>query len=64
MKRMIYTHFNGNDIVNEVVYFMSAYYRPGDGVKAIVICDDNVVHEISIDKLSLPTDEYNKIFAE
>ena len=61
---MIYTHFDSEKIVNEIVYFMSAYYKPGDGVKAIVICDDNVVHEISIDKLSLPTDEYNKIFAE
>ena len=59
---MIQTIYKNNNVIKQQVYFMSAFYRPGEGVKALVIKDDNRVHEIDPLCLSLPADKYNKIF--
>ena len=64
MKKMIWTTYEGENIVKKTVFFVSAYYRPGDGVKALVITDDNAMREIPPWTLSLPTDTFNKIFSE
>lgn len=64
MKKMIWTTYEGKNIVKKTVCFLSAFYRPGDGVKALVVKEDNEVHEVDPNDLSLPVDEYNKIFAE
>lgn len=64
MKKMIWTTYEGENIVKKTVLFVSAFYRPGDGVQALIITDDNIMHETSPWNLSLPINEYNKIFAE
>lgn len=64
MKRMIWIKYENNDLVKKDVYFLSAYYKDGIGARALVICKDNRVHEVDPYDLSLPTTEYNKVFAE
>ena len=61
---MIWTTYENQKIAKKIVYFLSAFYMPGDGVRALVVTEDNQVHEVNPYDLSLPTAEYNKIFAE
>ena len=44
--------------------FLSTFYMNYDGVRALVVTEDNQVHEVNPYDLSLPTAEYNKIFTE
>ena len=60
---MSWKTFENGQCIERKVYFLSAFYRPGDGIKALVIGEDNMVHEIDPNDLSLPVSEYNKIFA-
>lgn len=64
MKRMIWTKYENDKQVKRIVCFLSAYYKDGIGPRALVVCKDNQVHEVDPYDLSLPTAEYNKIFAE
>jgi hypothetical protein len=64
MKKMTYTTIENHRAVRKTVCFLSAFYMPGDGVKALVVGEDNKTHEVNPADLSLPVDEYNKIFAE
>ena len=61
---MILTKYENQTLVKKDVYFLSAFYRPGEGARALVINNDNTAQEVDPYTLSLPTAEYNKIFAE
>ena len=61
---MIWTKIKNVEFIKSTVCLLSAYYKDGIGPKALVIAEDNCVHIADPFDLSLPTDEYNKIFAE
>lgn len=62
--KMIWTTYENKEIVKKIVYFLSTFYTNCDGVRALVVTEDNQVHEVNPYDLSLPTAEYNKIFTE
>ena len=64
MKKMILTTYENQTSVKKDVYFLSVFYRPGEGVRALVINDNNQVQEVNPYALSLSITEYNKIFTE
>lgn len=64
MKKMILTKYENQTLVKKDVYFLSAFFMPCEGVRALVINDNNQVQEVDPYSLSLPTTEYNKIFTE
>lgn len=62
--KMIWTTYENQKIAKKIVYFLSAFFMPCEGARALVVTEDNQVHEVNPYDLSLPTTEYNKIFAE
>ena len=64
MKKMLLSTIENHRAVKKLVCFLSAFYQLGDGIRAIVVREDNRVHEVNPADLSLPVDGYNKIFAE
>ena len=64
MKKMLWSTIENHRAVKKIVCFLSAFYQPGYGVRALIVGEDNRVHEVNPADLSLSVDEYNKIFAE
>lgn len=64
MKKMLWSTIENHRAVKKIICFLSAFYQPGDGVRALIVGEDNRVHEVNPADLSLSVDEYNKIFAE
>ncbi len=62
--KMILTTYENQKIAKKIVYFLSVFYRNNDGAIALVVTEDNNVIEVNPYDLSMPTAEYNKIFAE
>lgn len=62
--KMIWTTYENQAIVKKDVYFLSAFFMPCEGVRAIVVTEDNQVHEVNPYDLTLSTAEYNKIFTK
>lgn len=62
--KMILTTYKNQKIAKKIVYFISAFFIPCEGVRALVVTEDNELHEVDPYALSLPTAEYNKIFTE
>lgn len=62
--KMIWTTYENQKIAKKTVYFLSAFFMPCEGVRALIVTEDNQVHEVNPYDLSLSTTEYNKIFAE
>jgi len=61
---MLWSTIENHRAVKKTVCFLSAFYKLGDGIRALVVGEDNRVHEVNPVDLSLPVNEYNKIFAE
>lgn len=64
MVKMVYKHWVEGRAFEIPVVLLAAYYRPGDGPKALVIGTDNNVYDVSPYDLKLAPKEYNKAFAE
>ena len=64
MKKMILTTYENQTSVKKDVYFLSVFYKPGEGVIALFINDKNQVQDVKPYALSLSITEYNKIFTE
>lgn len=64
MNKMTYTHYVEGKAFEVPVLLLAAYYRPGDGPRALVIGADNIVFEASPNDLKLGTKEYNRAFSE
>ena len=63
MKKMIWTKYDDEYTPHtEVVCFLSIAFIPNKGPRAYVVGKDNAVFTVDPYDLSLPADEYNRIF--
>lgn len=64
MNKMTYIYWEAGKAFEVPVLLLAAYFKPGDGPRALVIGADNRVFAVSPNDLKLSTKEYNKAFAE